>query len=586
MKPCIVVTLLRGCSLLAAAAMASIAIAQSSVTQDGRLLDRNPALGGGGVNQFRYEQPLLSGNAYASGEASRGLSLRSYSPISSGTAFRAGLGSGLLGDFRRDSISIGDTASPLGGLSGRLYYDTSRSVFTVRRLGVDAPANPGVSNPVGWTSGSRYRPIGAGPAPSGEPLDWRVATLGERGTLEGQITGSPRGASGALPQTSGATAILDPRDRVTPLEALTPRTLHSTPPIVEPRRIDSRPIDVAELIATRTAPLGQPLDVFGPTSGNSLLRARADRLETGAGLPEQSPGSSRILPAAGGAGILTARPVEPTPSMGSGILSGTRIEAGRPTAIAPDLLPGRDLFSDLQLANSLALNPNAGWFSQMKEEARRSPTMSAALGEIALMDGKQFADKVLNAPIATFVGNAQSDLNDRLANAENLLRIGRFYDADREYERARLADPLNPLPLVGKGNALLAAGDYAGAARNLLLGMERYPELGRVTLDLSQLMGGGESIDIRRSEILQRLKTRDDASLRFLLGYLEYHSGRKESGLKHLERAAELSEPNSFLRKLPNIIQGKGPLPTPKLPPSPVEGFSALPRPGADTGKP
>jgi hypothetical protein len=53
--------------------------------------------------------------------------------------------------------------------------------------------------------------------------------------------------------------------------------------------------------------------------------------------------------------------------------------------------------------------------------------------------------------------------------------------------------------------------------------------------------------------------------LRFLLGYLEYHTGDRESGLRNLEMAAAEAELGSIIRRYPAILRG-GALPAPKLP--------------------
>ena len=67
-----------------------------------------------------------------------------------------------------------------------------------------------------------------------------------------------------------------------------------------------------------------------------------------------------------------------------------------------------------------------------------------------------------------------------LRKAESLLEIGQYYEAARRYQAAHRLNPLNPLPLIGKGNAFLAAGNYASATVALLQGFERYPELVKV----------------------------------------------------------------------------------------------------------
>jgi hypothetical protein len=71
------------------------------------------------------------------------------------------------------------------------------------------------------------------------------------------------------------------------------------------------------------------------------------------------------------------------------------------------------------------------------------------------------------------------------------------------------------------------------------------------------MLGGGEIVDIRRADIMQRLQRHDDARLRFLLGYIEIHTGSRELGMRNLEQAAELAEIGSILKRLPVLVRGE-----------------------------
>jgi len=229
------------------------------------------------------------------------------------------------------------------------------------------------------------------------------------------------------------------------------------------------------------------------------------------------------------------------------------------------MLPGNDVFTDMQLALTLQRNPAAEWFTDMQAAVRQGAAATPELQEFADAQAEEFVGQVMDQPIRTFVGRGASALNDELLKAEALLDIGQYYDAAARYEIAHVVDPLNPLPLIGKGHALLAAGEYLSAAVFLTRGLERFPELVRFSVDLESLIGSGEIIDIRRADIMRRLAGREDPRLRFLLGYLEYHTGDRESGLKHLEKAAAEAEFGSIIRRYPAMLRG-GALPAPKLP--------------------
>ena len=68
-------------------------LAQRYIGQSGHLFDANPQIGANRLNfdNRRPASPLIGGNPYATGNIGRGLSLRSFSPIESPTAFRSSL---------------------------------------------------------------------------------------------------------------------------------------------------------------------------------------------------------------------------------------------------------------------------------------------------------------------------------------------------------------------------------------------------------------------------------------------------------------------------------------------------------------
>jgi hypothetical protein len=105
---------------------------------------------------------------------------------------------------------------------------------------------------------------------------------------------------------------------------------------------------------------------------------------------------------------------------------------------------------------------------------------------------------------------------------------------------------------------LLAAGEYMSAAVALVNGLERFPEMARFQMDLTVLMGGGEIVDIRRSDIMKQLARNEDPQLRFLLGYLEINTGNRVSGMQNLERAAREARPGALISRYPAIIRRNG----------------------------
>lgn len=541
------------------------ALAQSQVPQTGRLFEVNPRVDGGGLNYSRSPYALPYGNALTQGMIGRGLSLRPISPIADPTAFRGPMFSAALGGFMRDSVSVADAFLPARGLLPTPYYDPSRTVVTPGFLSGQTVVT--VPNASGFPVGSRSVPTMPPPA-AGGPLDLRMDTrlpLGPVGVGEGggpalpglrsQIAGLRPGSTPEL-----ASTIFGPTGAPLPAPGSfleDPRIVNLSRPQVRFQRDFSRAqadleADLPEPPGSR-APLGTPLEFV--RSGEPIHLRQGEEGET-------------AIKAAEWRALRAPRPEEVDPAGIAGRVLPPRSAPDTPTLSLRDasILPGYDLFTDIQIARALAADPSAAWFAEMQAAARDNPMITRLLGDITTMQAQEFIARVMQAPITTFHGRGESPVNNELLKAESLLEIGEYYEAVRRFDAAHRLDPLNPLPLIGKGHAYLAAGEYASAATALVQGFERYPELSRLKFDLRALMGGGEVVDIRRADLLRRLANQETAELRFLLGYLEYYAGNMEFGLRHFERAAEQDASGSIIARFPAMLRDQGRLPPPKLP--------------------
>jgi tetratricopeptide (TPR) repeat protein len=229
------------------------------------------------------------------------------------------------------------------------------------------------------------------------------------------------------------------------------------------------------------------------------------------------------------------------------------------------LLPGYDVFTDFRLALALQSNPAATWFEEMRRAVRERPELAAQLGAVSEMDAAAFLERTTSTPLRSLTGAGSSGFNDQMLKAESSMGIGHYSEAVDRYEAAHMIDPTNPLPLLGKGHALLAQGTYRSAATALLAGIEladRYPGLAALLfrrLDLQTLMGGGEIVEIRRADLMKQLERREDPLLRFLLGYLEYHSGDQQHGLENLQRAAHDPRASMMIARYPRLLTEETP---------------------------
>jgi hypothetical protein len=562
-------------------AMTAVAQAQYPVRQNGRLFDANPQVGSGGYNAGRPMAPLLLGNALAQGTIGRGMSFSSISPIGDPTAFHAGLGSALLSGFRRDSVSAADVSNPYQGLLGMPYYDSSQTVPTGGFLSGQTGTALSRLGPIvgGNTPMAGSGPLGPGPLDL--RLDTRLNTGGAApvdstrtpGGLRSQIVGLSPGETSDLSST-----IFGPAPRGTTSSAWAGdqayRNLTRAPGLI--RR------DQEGQIAYEAQPLQEPPGAR-PLLGTPDELMRSSQLQSISSVDQPNPLGPVKDRRTQALGPQPNGPISPERRTGRPSSPGADATAAAPRLRDLSVLPGYDVFTDLQLGLALAANPNAGWFKEMQAAIRQNPTAAGMLDEMAKVEARDFVAKVVNTPLRSFHGRGDSPLNNELLKAESLLEIGQYYEAVHRYDAAHRLDPLNPLPLVGKGNALLAAGEYLSSVVALVQGFERYPELSRFSFDLAALMGGGEVVDIRRSDLMRRLQNEDEPRLRFLLGYLEYFGGDKESGMRNFEKAADLDAGASIISRFPAMLNG-GRLPPPKVPSDAVPAIPEHEQPAVPSG--
>jgi hypothetical protein len=144
------------------------------------------------------------------------------------------------------------------------------------------------------------------------------------------------------------------------------------------------------------------------------------------------------------------------------------------------------------------------------------------------------------------------------------MEAGQYYKAAGMYDFARAVDLRNPLPLLGRSMALLAAGDYLASSNNLFQAIQLFDPLGYFRVDLASFVPDLSVLDSRRADLERQLESFDDFRLRFLLGWAEYCSGLEELGLSNLEKAAEAApESLTSVRRFVDNLKSRTLGPTP-----------------------
>ncbi|MBI5865419.1 MAG: hypothetical protein HZB38_13115 [Planctomycetes bacterium] len=490
----------------------------------------NAGFGLGGTPILR-PQSLVGGNSFATGNVRGGFALRSYSPIADPTAFRGSLGSAGLSNFIRDSVSVYDAYGG-GGLPYAPFYDPSRTAPTAGFLSGQAGT---IQNPTSRMPNDFVRPR----------------------TVPGMLNYTPPGGSTwDLPGQAG-TPVTTSSFGVMPIKPI------ELNPINKPLTKTDWDMNARQRPGAFPSPLA---DDPAAASGRPDIRVNSQPIAKPIGSPLETvmKGDAKSL--------LASPPALATPPSISGNENPPTDAPESPVTAALNdvsMLPGRDVFTDMRLALAMVSDPQAvEIFRDMQKRTipgQARPTGDAAVQEI---EAAVFIDRVVKAPLKSFVGRGAEPINDELLKAESLLQLGQYYDAARRYERAALLDPANPLPQIGRGHALLAAGDYLSASLFLVRGLERFPEMAQFRLDLSAFFSSAEVVDIRRADLMKELARQENPTLRFLLGYLEYYTGDREHGMENLEKAAQNAEPGSMIGRYPAMLRGDGVPPAPKLPPA------------------
>lgn len=545
----------------------------------GHARDANPQLGSGGFNSgvvtganfinsanavmsgnvsglggFHYADPIGSGFSSLGLRNSfnvTGLAPYSTAALADPNVFRGSLPSANLSYFDRRAFSVGDTRMlPPGQVGGYTpYYAPANTVVNIGGLqrGINQPGTSMLASPYTplYPGSPIYTNVGQ-PLPSGvpNPLDRRSSVANP---LNQPV---PSGSLGF-----GAVGVTSTWQQ--------PYAPALGSPLFGPSGVDARPSpwNAAQAYAARAGQAN-----LGDAERAAAERQRlADAMEAARRTPDEvSAAAGAAEPSAvSAAGVV---PGVPTPQLGADRFTDMtnairevaaaepdyvavmlRARAGglpgeppaapglsAPGAETPATLAPRPVPADLTPGSSLP-----------DPDSRLSPRMQRAA---------RWARDALRTPIRSFAGTGDDQVNRHLLAAEAAMRSGNFYTAAGEFALASTWAPDNPLPLLGRGHALAAAGEYVSAALFLTRGIGRFPDIVAFDLDLPALVGGRDVFDRRRADLEQQLARHDTCEMRFLLGYLEYYSGLRDVGLKNLRAAAAKAAPGSVIARFPEML--------------------------------
>jgi len=162
--------------------------------------------------------------------------------------------------------------------------------------------------------------------------------------------------------------------------------------------------------------------------------------------------------------------------------------------------------------------------------------------------------------VSTLAGNAGGPFNQQMRAAEQLIRHGKYRRAMDAYARAAQFRPQDPLPLLGRANAAIAAGYFRTAAEALYAALSRFPQVLQFKFDGDRLLGGDRVLGGRRLELQEIAQRREqDAMALLLLGYVELLGGDRTAGREWFEKAAQLRPDDNLLGGLPALVAAPAP---------------------------
>ena len=527
---------------------------QGNAGTAGRALDSNSAVGSSGFNLTRpgMVAPGARANAIITGNVTGLDYFHANSPIVNNNQFREALPSATLSGFRSQSVGLSEVLNNQTQ-SGTFFFDRTQTVTDAGfiRAGLNQPgssflATPYTPPPQNFTSddSSSYL-LQRLP----DQTDRRVSI--PRPDFKPGVTQTPIDGSVDTKPTA-----ID----LTPYKSAVGSSIFGTPTPSE------RPGPIGGLVSNREGLEDEFANLTAkPVADDPSLR-RIDSLT----VPE--PPAER-----------DGAPVEETPEeAGPDVFTMNQANIGADAPLTAPVFPlerpanlGEDRFADLYnaigVADSLGIDNLEFGIPEDEDPAAADPTQTripASLmreteaGIKQLSEAAKWASEVIDKPLRTFAGKYQNKLNEYMLAGEEELKRGQYYSAARYFELAHSIDPMNPLPLLSRGHALAAAGDYRSSVRFLTLGIERFPQIAAFRIDLPALLGRPDVFDIRRADLEDKLAESENRELRFLLGYLELYSGLPEEGIKNLRVAAKASPPDSVIGMFVDLITGQRELPS------------------------
>lgn len=166
--------------------------------------------------------------------------------------------------------------------------------------------------------------------------------------------------------------------------------------------------------------------------------------------------------------------------------------------------------------------------------------------------------KEIRGSYKDFKSLANAKFNEYIQAAGKFFKQGKYYQAADAYILAGVWSGEHPLPLIGRGHALFAAGEYMSSSYFIQRAITLDPEYASKKFDLRSLLFDLDMIENRLLEVMTWQQKSGSGELAFLLAYLFYQLDDISRAQVAINLAIEKMPDNKAVDLLKKAIETAG----------------------------
>ena len=161
--------------------------------------------------------------------------------------------------------------------------------------------------------------------------------------------------------------------------------------------------------------------------------------------------------------------------------------------------------------------------------------------KVKMLEGDKLHEAASNimGKHTTFASLSKDKFNTYMRKAEMLMDSGQYYKAINAYKTAKIYKKYDPLVHLGMCFAQFAAGEYLSSATSLNNAMLIYPDIVKMRVELTQMVGDRDVIENRMVDIERWIERNGSSELVFLLSYIYYEMDNPDWARDELVRAKD-----------------------------------------------